>query len=243
MIGEVPMIEEYSVHELGGLKTCVCPSYPPLPTNLSMNSMEELLWEHNLHPERFRVAPSPALAAPSQSELKHLIEEEIEYLLELREKVVEEMKTISEDFISTRTPKTEIYLDKIKELKNAYQDKIEDFVEEFIEVLKNPHVLDEWTQEVKDIARIVKRHANKIRTRALLLGARSYEKIVTKKRFGRESTTVEMQRYEYVDEAAITKWLSNYVDEHGNIRGEPEMSNEFVSSALHVRARGGQQQP
>ena len=215
---------------------------PFLPTNLSMNSIEELLWQHNLNPERFTVAPSTTLAAPSQTQLRHQMEEEIEQLLELRENLVEEMKSISEDFISTRTTKAEIYLDKIKDLKNVYQDKIEDFVEKYFEVLENPQVLDEWTQEVKDIANVVKRHANRIRTRAIFLGARSYEKIVTKKRFGRELTTVEMQRYEFVDEAAITKWLSNYCDEHGNIRSQPEKSNEFVSSVLHVRARAGKQQ-
>ena len=93
------------------------------------------------------------------------MEEEIEQLLELRENLVEEMKSISEDFISTRTTKAEIYLDKIKDLKNVYQDKIEDFVEKYFEVLENPQVLDEWTQEVKDIANVVKRHANRIRSR------------------------------------------------------------------------------
>ena len=42
-------------------------------------------------------------------------------LLELREKLVEEMKSISEEFISTRITKAEIYLDKVRDLKNAYQ--------------------------------------------------------------------------------------------------------------------------
>ena len=71
----------------------------------------------------------------------------------------------------------------------------------------------------------------------LFLGARAYEKQVTVRKYGRESTSVQLERYE-LGEVTITKWLSNYCDEHGNIRGQPEKSDEFVSSVLHVKARG-----
>ena len=71
----------------------------------------------------------------------------------------------------------------------------------------------------------------------LFLGARAYEKQVTVRKYGRESTSVQLERYE-LGEFTITKWLSNYCDKHGNIRGQPEKSDEFVSSVLHVKSRG-----
>ena len=81
-------------------------------------------------------------------------------ILELRRKLDEEMNRISEDFISSNHLETESYLNVIKYLKNDYQDAIEDMVDMYREVLEKPEVLDEWTQEVKDIANIVKKHVN-----------------------------------------------------------------------------------
>ena len=101
-------------------------------------------------------------------------------ILELRRKLDEEMNRISEDFISSNHLETESYLNVIKYLKNDYQDAIEDMVDMYREVLEKPEVLDEWTQEVKDIANIVKKHANVTRTKVLQLDAHFYSHKPTK---------------------------------------------------------------
>ena len=54
-------------------------------------------------------------------------------------------------------------------MKEAYQDEIDTFMDKYIEVLQDPQVLDKWEKELKDIASIVRKHADKIRTRAFKL--------------------------------------------------------------------------
>ena len=50
----------------------------------------------------------------------------------------------------------------IRRKKSEYQIQVEDFVDMFSVVLDDPHVLDEWTEEVTNIGKKVKDHANKI---------------------------------------------------------------------------------
>ena len=70
------------------------------------------------------------------------------------------MELRSKDFISSHcSEQTEVFLDHIKKLKNEYQDEIEEMVDMFSPVLADPEVLDKWTQEVKDIGILVKKHA------------------------------------------------------------------------------------
>ena len=99
------------------------------------------------------------MLAASQPQLRIMLHGESCKLLELRRNLVEEVEKISEDFISSHHSDTESYLGHIKELKNVYQDGIKDMVDMYTPVLENCEVLDEWTKEVKDIARIVKEHA------------------------------------------------------------------------------------
>ena len=88
-------------------------------------------------------------------------------LLEVRRELEKEIERISEDFISSHYIETKSYLDHIRELRNNYQDEIGDFVENYTVVLQDPSVLYAWTKEVKDIASVVKKHANVIWTRVL----------------------------------------------------------------------------
>ena len=87
---------------------------------------------------------------------------------------MEEIEKLSEEFISSNYLETESYLGHVKEHKNTYQDNIEDMVDMYAPVLKDCEVLDEWTKEVKEIAKIVKEHANEIRTTVLKLDASFY---------------------------------------------------------------------
>ena len=59
-------------------------------------------------------------------------------LLELRRGLEKEMNKITEDFITSNYNVIESHLDKIIEIKDDYQNKIEYFVEMYSEVLENP---------------------------------------------------------------------------------------------------------
>ena len=143
-----------------------------LPSNnITMESQERLLWLSRLLPGGPCAYPTAQMLSATQSELMAMMHSETEKILELRRKLEEEMRRISEDFISSNHLETESYLDVIKQLKNDYQDAIEDMVDMYREVLEKPEVLDEWTHEAKEIAKLVKKHANVTRTRVLKLDA------------------------------------------------------------------------
>ena len=57
-----------------------------------------------------------------------------------------------------------------------YQDEIEEFVDNYTVVLKDPSFLHEWTKEVKEIVKVVINHEDVIRTRVLELDAHFYNK-------------------------------------------------------------------
>ena len=82
------------------------------------------------------------------------------------------MERISEDYVSNRFKEVETYLDKILAMKESYQDQIDNLIDKYSEVLEDHTVLDEWEKEIKDIASIVRKHADKIRTRALQVAAK-----------------------------------------------------------------------
>ena len=83
-------------------------------------------------------------------------------LLELRRELEKEMERISEDFISTHHKEIAKHLSNITGLKVDYQNEVEDFVNMFTEVLEDTSVLDEWTNEVKDIGKVVKEFRVKV---------------------------------------------------------------------------------
>ena len=144
-----------------------------LPKNITMQSSERLPWAC-LVPGGPCAFPTAQMLTASQQELRLMLHGESCKLLEMRRKLVEEIEKISEDFISSNYLETESYLGHVKELKNTYQDNIEDMVDMNSPVLKDCEVLDEWTKEVKEIAKIVKEHANEIRTTVLKLDASFY---------------------------------------------------------------------
>ena len=158
-----------------GGQSCI---QPFLPNNISMQSMERLSWLSKILPAPGGpcwpcVSPPPELLSASQLELNAMMHGETGKLLELRRKLEKEMERISEDFISSHCGETESFLDQIRELRNKYQDEIKDFVENFTVVIEDPRVLHEWTQEVKNIGILVKRHSHRIRLKAFQLTSTS----------------------------------------------------------------------
>ena len=93
---------------------------------------------------------------------------EAKRLVRLRRHIVREMEDFTEeDVVTSRVTVLERDLDRIKELRNQYQDGVEDFIDEYQEYLRaDPNnSLDNWQRDVKVIGLEVKAHANKIRSK------------------------------------------------------------------------------
>ena len=87
-------------------------------------------------------------------------------LKRLRRTLVREMNDLSEEDLSTsRITVLERDLDRIRDLRNQYQDGIEDFLDEYRDIINDPSVEQQWMNEVTDIGRLVKDHANRLRTK------------------------------------------------------------------------------
>ena len=145
-------------------------------------------------------------------------------LLELRRELEKEMQRISEDFISSHYMEVESFIAMIRELKDDYQDSIELFVDKYMAVLEDSHVLDEWTKEVTEIADKVRIHADRIRTKAVLLSAsvRPPAKSTSKRnsRFQQMSYTTE------IHQPAATMWLNSFLAKHGIYCSETKLQPE-----------------
>ena len=77
-----------------------------------------------------------------------------------------EMEDLTVDDLTTaRVLVLERDLDRIRVLRNEYQDGIEDFLEEFQHLVEDENVLLRWRGEVPAIGREVKEHANRLRTK------------------------------------------------------------------------------
>ena len=96
-----------------------------------------------------------------------MVRQEGKALESLRRRLMLEMEDFTEDDVSTsRVSRLEIDLADIKSLRNQYQDGVLDFIEEYkSELEEDPTVLSEWRADVSAVGLIVKRHADKIRTR------------------------------------------------------------------------------
>ena len=104
-----------------------------------------------------KAAPTAAMLSASQTELMDMMHGETGKLLEFRKELDKE------DFISSLDLDTTwSFLAQIRRSKSEYQNQVEDFVDMFTEVLDDPNVLNEWTEEVTNIGKKVKDHANKI---------------------------------------------------------------------------------
>ena len=87
-------------------------------------------------------------------------------LMRLRRRLVREMDEFTEEDVTTsRVTVLERDLDRIKEMKNEYQDGVEDFLEEYNELVDDVSVLVRWRADVSAIGREVKEHANRIRAK------------------------------------------------------------------------------
>ena len=96
-----------------------------------------------------------------------IMKEEAKVLQGLRRRLVREMKEFPEEDICThRITVMERDLNVIKEMKNVYQDAVEDFIDKFRERLEeDSSVLASWVNDVPAIAQEVRTHANKLRAK------------------------------------------------------------------------------
>ena len=93
---------------------------------------------------------------------------EAKRLVKLRRRLVRELEDFTEDDVTTsRISVLERDLDRIKDLRNEYQDGVEDFLDEFEDALADDPsgALDKWRRDLRVIGQEVKSHADKIRSK------------------------------------------------------------------------------
>ena len=148
---------------------------PSLPTNPTMHAQEKMTcsaWLSNLLDGNYKAAPTAHMLSASQNELRVMMHGETGKLLELRRELEKEMERISEDFISTHYKEIHKNLSNITGLRIDYQNEVKDFMNMFTEVLDDTSVLDEWTNVVGDIGKVVKEFRVKVRLLANQLDAK-----------------------------------------------------------------------
>ena len=120
----------------------------------------------HLFPAKFAL-----LRSTSDKQLADMMYEESKKLLEIRKELIRVIEAVSEDYITNRCFEVETHLAEIKAMRNGYQNEVEDFIDMYLEVSKNPEELDKWMLEVKEIGLVVKKHAKQIRSRAFHISA------------------------------------------------------------------------
>ena len=126
--------------------------------------MRQLLPSH-LFPNQHRsVTSSIVMSSSTKRKLIDVMPVLTAKLRKLKEQLVIEVKKMCEE---TSSSEVETLLDNVREMKNAFQDEVEDFVEVYEDLVENSEALDEWKLEVRSIARELRKHTDVIRFRAL----------------------------------------------------------------------------
>ena len=173
-------------------------AYLPVYHSISMFSFMRQLLPCQLYPNQPRsVTSSDLLNLATKRKMIGLMPTVTRRLLKVKEELLKEVKRMAEDYFS---PEAETHLAIIRNMKNVYQDEIEDFVELYKEVLENPKVLEGWTQEVRNIARELRQYTDRIKTRAFQVSVPA----------GRASKPVHMKSFAVLERAAqnqASNWL------------------------------------
>ena len=91
-------------------------------------------------------------------------QEDARVLLSRRRLLIREMDEFTEDDVcSSRLPVLERDLSEIKKLKNEYQDHVEDYIENYKDLIEDTEGLERWKSDIKEVGKMVKIHARKIR--------------------------------------------------------------------------------
>ena len=139
--------------------------YLPVHQGISMFSFMRQLLPIQLYPNQPRsVTSSVLLDSATKRKLIGMMPRVNKRLLKLKDELVKSVKRMSEECASSAV---ETDLATVRSMKNVYQDEIEDFVELYENVLENQEVLEEWTQEVKNVARELRKYTDIMRARAL----------------------------------------------------------------------------
>ena len=96
--------------------------------------------------------------------------EEAKQLLRVRRRLVRMMNEFTEADINTsRITVMERDLDRIREMKDDYQDGVDDFIDKYRGNTDDDSVLERWSEDITLIGDKVKIHADKIRYRAAVV--------------------------------------------------------------------------
>ena len=97
-------------------------------------------------------------------------EEQADQLKTKRKRLNRKMFEFKEDDINTsRITVMERDLDRISDMKDDYQDDVEDFIEKWRDLIGGVSGFNQWARDVIAVGEEVKAHADRIRTRALLI--------------------------------------------------------------------------
>ena len=122
-------------------------------------------------------------------------------LRNLRRTLVREMEDLTVDDLTTaRVLVLERDLDRIRLLRNEYQDGIEDFLEEFQHLVEDENVLLRWRGEVPAIGREVKEHANRLRTKMEYLNPTSRFSEMEKKSLEIQERVLKVQEQSFQEQ-------------------------------------------
>ena len=155
---------------------------------------------------------------------------EAKQLVKLRRKIVREMDDFTEEDVTTsRITVLERDLDRIKELRNQYQDGVEDFIDEYCSYLEgdpaNP--LDKWKRDVKAIGLEVKAHADKIRSKKESLVPTSILSDVEKRQLEIQEASLKLQEQTLAEKQASNAAKLKEKEQEAVVLAQTE-SNAFL---------------
>ena len=155
---------------------------------------------------------------------------EAKRLVKLRKKLIREMDDFTEDDVSTsRITVLERDLDRIKDLRDEYQEGVDDFIDEFSEALSgdanNP--LDRWKADIRVIGKEVKAHADRIRSRKEELQPTSQLSEMEKKSLELQEATLKLQQLSYQEKKASAAAKVKEKEEEAIVLAETE-ANLFL---------------
>ena len=88
---------------------------------------------------------------------------------------------VENDINTSRITIMEADLARIRDMKDDYQDAVEEFLDTFSTTIGVGSIIETWTQEISAVSEDVKRHADRIRTRAAKVSAATGSTIIGQK--------------------------------------------------------------
>ena len=85
--------------------------------------------------------------------------------------MLRQVEDFTEDDVMNRLSVVERELDRIRDIRDEYQDGVEEFIDVYKEHMENDpnRTLENWRRDISEVGAIVKQHAHKIREKKTTL--------------------------------------------------------------------------